>query len=133
MGCADIAITTDGDAAPVTPRPTKAPTKAAPVTPKPTPRPTTKDEFEWDCSEYSESCHRIDHNNGDAFKALGNPCANVGLDTNFTVTCAGASGTCVRLLVGMGNYSACAQLTERWPRGPAAAGRGGGLLGARRW
>ena len=71
VGCADIAITTDGDAAPVTPRPTKAPTKAAPVTPKPTPRPTTKDEFEWDCSEYSESCHRIDHNNGDAFKALG--------------------------------------------------------------
>ena len=59
VGCADIAITTDGgDAppAPMTPRPTKAP---------------TKDEIDWDCSGYSESCHRIDHNNGDAFKALG--------------------------------------------------------------
>ena len=44
------------------------------MTPKPTPRPTkapTKDEIDWDCSGYSESCHRVDHNNGDAFKALG--------------------------------------------------------------
>ena len=55
----------------MTPRPTPRPTKAADVaTPRPTPRPT-KDELDWDCSIYSESCHRIDHNNEDAFKALG--------------------------------------------------------------
>ena len=71
MGCADIAITTDGDAAPVTPRPTQRPTKAADVaTPRPTLRPT-KGGIDWDCSGYSESCHRVDHNKGDAFKALG--------------------------------------------------------------
>jgi hypothetical protein len=46
VGCADIAITKDGDAAPVTPRPTPRPTKSDVVTPKPTPRPTTKDEDE---------------------------------------------------------------------------------------
>jgi len=61
VGCADIAITTDGgDAAPVTPKPTPRPTKAP-----------TKDEIDWDCSGYSDSCHRLDHNNDDAFKALG--------------------------------------------------------------
>ena len=78
VGCADVAITTDGD--------------AAPVTPKPTPRPTTKDEVEWDCSEYSQSCHRLDHNNGDAFKALGTTtswgtesvCANKGEQARWT-------------------------------------------------
>ena len=75
VGCADIAITSDGgDAAPVTPRPTPRPTKAADVaTPRPTPRPSkapTKTE-NWDCSDYSESCHRLDHNNGDAFRAMG--------------------------------------------------------------
>ena len=70
VGCADIAITNDGEATPDTPRPTLRPTKAADVaTPRPTKAPT-KDE-NWDCSEYSDSCHRIDHNNGDAFKALG--------------------------------------------------------------
>ena len=70
VGCADIAITTDGEAAPDTPRPTLRPTKAADVaTPRPTKAPT-KDE-NWDCSGYSESCHRLDHNNNDAFKALG--------------------------------------------------------------
>ena len=79
VGCADIAITTDGG-------------DAAPVTPKPTPRPTTKDEVEWDCSEYSQSCHRLDHNNGDAFKALGTTtswgtesvCANKGEQARWT-------------------------------------------------
>ena len=70
VGCADIAITTDGDAAPVTPRPTLRPTKAAVATPRPTLRPT-KGGIEWNCAGYSQSCHRVDHNNGDAFKALG--------------------------------------------------------------
>ena len=44
VGCADIAITGDGDSAPVKPRPTPRPTKGDVATPKPTPRPTTKDE-----------------------------------------------------------------------------------------
>ena len=70
VGCADIAITTDGEAAPDTPRPTLRPTKAADVaTPRPTKAPT-KDEIDWDCTGYSESCHRVDNNSG-AFKALG--------------------------------------------------------------
>ena len=42
VGCADIAITGDGDSAPVKPRPTPRPTKGDVATPKPTPRPTTK-------------------------------------------------------------------------------------------
>ena len=47
-------------------------------------------------------------------KALANPCANLGLDVNYTLTCATPGGPtpCDRLLVGAGNHAACRVLTD---------------------
>lgn len=50
----------------------------------------------------------------DAFRALRTPCANAGLNASYTVSCAahGGSSSCMRVLVGVGDYRACRALTD---------------------
>jgi len=45
-----------------------------------------------------------------AHAALNSPCFNLGLNLNYSLLCGGAS--CMRLLVGTGNYTACRKLTD---------------------
>ena len=50
----------------------------------------------------------------DVYKSISTPCANAGLNVNYTVSCAahGGPSTCMRQLVGAGDHNACRVLTD---------------------